>query len=120
MTKKRVSKKENTTKTKVYIREKSWLAELGSWLIHEPSIALTLGNRIYLNQSSSGAFLATKTWVAHELAHVKQFQKFGILRFMAMYIWESTKVGYYNNKWERAARGQEQDLSILEDFTLVP
>ncbi len=39
--------------------------------------------------------------------HVQQFKKYGFLNFIIKYLWESWKVGYYNNKFEAEARKAE-------------
>lgn len=106
-------------KSHVRIRENAFFAKLAGFYLKEDHVAITIGNRIYLHHSSAGSFLANKSWVAHELAHVRQFATYGLIRFLWMYLWESCLKGYYNNKWEVAARQQETDLTILEEFTFV-
>lgn len=41
---------------------------------------------------------------AHEMIHVEQVQRLGWFKFYASYLWESYKVGYWENKYEIEAR----------------
>lgn len=43
-------------------------------------------------------------WRKHEECHKRQFAYYGWLPFVLMYLWESVKFGYYNNKYEVEAR----------------
>ena len=70
-------------------------------------VALTLGNKIHLHNVTSEQFLNDEKWVNHELIHVMQFRKYGYIRFICMYMIESLKKGYYDNKFEIEARREE-------------
>lgn len=106
-------------KTKVYIHEHSLFAKIGAWKLKESRVALTIGNHIFLYHVSRINFLKDATWVAHELAHVRQFKKYGRIRFLFLYLWESCRKGYYQNRWEIEARDQSKDLSILDSFCFI-
>jgi hypothetical protein len=67
-------------------------------------VAMTLGNTIHLSGVDKAAFLNDKKWVRHEMEHVKQFKKYGFLKFIGLYLLESFKKGYYNNRYEQQAR----------------
>lgn len=103
-------------KIRVRIRQNALLAKLACKCIRQKDVALTLFKTIYLSHSSADKFLANHRWVAHELAHVRQFMTFGKIRFLWMYLLESLRKGYYQNKWEAQARAQEENPDILQDF----
>jgi len=90
-----------------YIKENSLLAKLAAKKLQAKSVAMVLGKTIYLHGSSKENFLADERWVKHELCHVKQFDTHGYLTFVIKYLWESLRVGYYNNKYELEARDAE-------------
>ena len=91
----------------IKIREKSLLAFLAAKKLNVPSVALTLGNSIHLYNVSSAKFWSDEKWVRHELTHVMQFRRHGYIRFLYMYLIETLKKGYYNNKFEVEARKNE-------------
>ena len=93
-----------------YIKENSWLAMLAAKKLNSESVAMVLGKTIHLYGSTKENFLADKRWVKHELCHVKQFDANGYVMFTIKYIWESLRVGYYNNKYEVEAREAEKLL----------
>lgn len=70
-------------------------------------VAIVLGNTIHLYNTDKETFLKDERWLKHELCHVKQFREHGFFSFIAKYLWESLKKGYYNNKFEIAARAAE-------------
>lgn len=90
-----------------HIKENSWLAKLASKKLQAESVAMVIGKTIYLYGSSKENFLADERWVKHELCHVKQYRENGTVQFLIKYLWESFKVGYYNNKFEKEARAAE-------------
>lgn len=94
----------------VKIRENSWLARVAALKLGANSVALTLGNTIHLYRASRQEFLKNNRWLRHELAHVQQFRKYGFLSFICMYLAETLKNGYFNNKYEVEARAAETDL----------
>ena len=92
-----------------YIKENSWLAKLAAKKLKAESVAMVLGKTIHLYGSTKEKFLADERWVNHELCHVKQFAQHGYVLFTIKYLWESLRVGYYNNKYEVEAREAEGD-----------
>jgi hypothetical protein len=44
----------------------------------------------------------------HEQAHWRQYQRMGVLKFYAVYLWYSLKYGYRNNPMEIEAREAER------------
>ena len=65
---------------------------------------MVIGRTIHLSGVTRTEFLADAEWVAHEAVHVQQFRQFGFWGFLARYLWESARVGYYANKYEVEAR----------------
>lgn len=89
------------------VKENSFIAKLAAKKLKTDSIAITIGQTIYLHNTSKENFFADVKWVRHEQQHIKQFKRYGFLRFLCMYTWESIKHGYYNNKYEKEAREAE-------------
>ena len=96
------------SKPAFYIKENSWLAKLAAKKLRAKTVAMVLGKTIHLHGSSKENFLADETWLKHELCHVKQFAANGYVMFTIKYLWESLRVGYYNNKYEVEARSAEK------------
>ncbi|WP_207434193.1 hypothetical protein [Sabulibacter ruber] len=95
------------------IIENSPLARIARWKLKSTNVAMVLGKTIHLSGVSKENFLRDSAWVAHELCHVRQFQEHGYLRFLWLYLLESIKVGYYNNKYEVEARMAGVKESLL-------
>jgi hypothetical protein len=91
------------------IKTGSWLAMLAAWKLGVPAVALTLGSTVHLHRTEAACFLADLAWVRHELKHVEQFRRYGFLRFLALYGWESLRKGYYRNRFEVEAREAERE-----------
>lgn len=89
------------------IKENSWMAKLAAKKLKSDNVAFTFGKTIYLYNVSKAAFLSNRSWVKHEMQHIAQFKKYGIIRFTFMYLIESLRHGYHNNKWEIEARAHE-------------
>ncbi len=73
-------------------------------VLKSSNVAMVLGKTIHLSGVSRADFLKNEGWVAHELCHIRQFQEHGFFRFLWLYLRESVRVGYYNNKYEVEAR----------------
>lgn len=84
--------------------ERSLFARIARMVLKSNNVAMVLGKRIHLSGVSRDAFLKDEGWVAHELCHIRQFQEHGFFRFLWLYLRESMRVGYYNNKYEVEAR----------------
>ncbi len=95
-------------KTSFQIKENSWLAKLASKKLCSNSVAIVLGKTIHLHNTTKEQFLQDERWVKHELCHIEQFKDHGYIFFIAKYLWESLKKGYYNNKFEKEAREAEE------------
>ncbi len=92
----------------INIKENSWLAKIAAKKLRSNSVAMVLGNNIYLYNTSKEEFLQNTKWVKHELCHVQQFKQHGFAGFIIKYLWESIKKGYYQNKFEVEARKAEE------------
>ena len=90
------------------LKENSWLAGIAAKKLRAASVAMVLGNTIHLYNTSQEEFLKNEKWVRHELCHIRQFKQHGYIGFIAKYLLESVRKGYYNNKFEVEARAAEQ------------
>ncbi len=84
--------------------ENSPFARIARLVLKSRNVAMVLGKTVHLSGVSKEIFLKDEGWVAHELCHVEQFRQHGYLRFLWLYLVESLRVGYYNNKFEVEAR----------------
>jgi len=91
----------------VDIKENSWIAKIAAKKLRCKNVAITIGKTIHLCHVSKTDFLKDTKWVRHEMCHIEQFKKYGFFTFILKYLWESLKVGYYNNKFEVEARKAE-------------
>jgi hypothetical protein len=103
-------------KKRVKIVPKSLIAQLAAKVLKANCVALVVGKRIYLHNVSIPNFLKNKSWVCHELAHVKQYEQLGLVKFLAIYFYESITKGYSNNKFEVEARNNEGNVSLLLEY----
>lgn len=89
----------------MHIKEHSWLARIARWKLgNKGRVAMVVGRTVHLSGATRTEFLADAEWVAHEQVHLRQFREFGFWNFLARYLWESARVGYWNNKYEVEAR----------------
>jgi hypothetical protein len=91
----------------VKIKEDSWLARLAAARLKTKQVAMVVGDTIYLYGVTRHRFLQNLDWVAHELKHVEQYRRLGLLRFFALYAWYTVLHGYYQNPLEKEARGEK-------------
>lgn len=92
---------------KVKIRENSWFARLAAAKMKSERVAIVWRHTIHLHHTKKEAFLNDHRWVRHEMKHVEQFERYGWLRFAILYLVESIRHGYFNNKFEQEAREAE-------------
>ncbi len=100
---------------KVRIKENSWIAKLAAAKLKSQQVALVIGHTIHLYNTSREAFLADPQWVCHELKHVLQYRQYGVPGFLFRYITDCARNGYYNSRFEKEARGEENNLSLLKE-----
>jgi len=91
------------------IKENSWIARLAAWKLNADKLAIVIGRTIHLHRTGREEFLQNKRWLLHEMIHIDQFRRYGLLRFIVLYLWESLRKGYYNNRFEVEARMAERD-----------
>ncbi|MDA3615149.1 eCIS core domain-containing protein [Polluticaenibacter yanchengensis] len=91
----------------VYIKNNSHLARMAAWKLNAKEMAMVIGKTIHLYGVTQDAFLKNERWLKHELKHVQQYEENGIIKFWGLYLLESVKNGYYNNKFEKEARAAE-------------
>ena len=84
--------------------ERSPFARIARMVLKSSNVAMVLGKTIHLSGVSRDTFLKDEGWLAHELCHIRQFREHGFFRFLWLYLKESWRVGYYNNKFEVEAR----------------
>lgn len=106
-------------KTKVYIRERSWMARLAARKLGYSNVAMVWGRTIHLYGVSAETFLADRCWLRHELKHVAQYREKGLLGFLFKYIWETLRKGYYHNALEAEARQAEADETLIARFDIT-
>ena len=106
--------------TQCLIKENSYVARIAAWKLGAPNVAIVIGTTIHLYNTNRNEFLSNRRWVRHELAHVAQFAKYGRLRFIYLYLLESIRNGYYNNRFELEARVSEDDTALEENYLIVP
>lgn len=93
-----------------HIKENSFIARIAAWKMKCSQVAIVIGNTIHLHNTSREEFMDNKRWLNHELEHIRQYRKSGLIPFIVSYLIESVKMGYYNNKYEVEARAAEKDV----------
>ena len=89
--------------------ENSLIAFLARKKLGARNVAMVIGKKIYLSGVPKDVFLKDEQWLKHEMVHIEQFQRYGFWKFLLMYLWESWRKGYYNNKYEVEARERAGD-----------
>ncbi len=101
------------------IVENSFLARIARFFFGSRRIAMVLGNTIYLSGVDRQRFISDRKWLIHELVHIEQYRKNGFLKFLLLYIFESIRHGYYQNRFEVEARAAEERGVIQHDQLTV-
>jgi hypothetical protein len=83
------------------------------------AIAIVFGTTIHLWNISKADFLKNNRLVRHELQHVRQYRQQGFVRFLFLYLLESLRKGYYNNRFEAEARRAEMTAGSEDGFHIV-
>lgn len=92
---------------RVSIRAASFLARIAARFMRADQLAMVIGSTIHLHGVSVSTFLSNARWVRHELCHVDQYRHYGTLRFLLLYLMESIRKGYEQNRFEVEARAAE-------------
>jgi hypothetical protein len=90
-----------------FIKENSFIARIAAWKMKSNQVAIVIGNTIHLHNTSTEEFKSNKRWLNHELEHIRQYRKYGLVPFITSYLIESLRKGYYNNRFEVEARAAE-------------
>lgn len=103
------------------IVENSPFARLARLKLRAPNVAMVLGNSIHLSGVTREQFLRDPFWVAHEMEHIRQFQQYGRLGFLARYLRDWMRHGYFNIPFEVAAReAAERDAHLYAQGKPLP
>ena len=102
-----------------HIKERSVLARIAAHWMKSDQIAMVIGKTIHLHGVSRQDFLKNVSWLRHEACHVVQYKELGLIPFIWHYLWECKRVGYYQNRFEVAARDAERDQKILSRVLFV-
>lgn len=97
----------------IKVKENSLLARIAARKLKTGNVAMVIGNTIHLHNATKEMLLSDKKWLKHELMHVIQQRRLGRTRFLVLYLLESFRKGYYQNKFEVEAREAEH-LDIEE------
>lgn len=103
----------------VAIKQNSWIAKLATKKMNATAVALVIGKTIHIYGVSKTNFKADSHWVRHELQHIIQYKKHGIVVFLWLYFYYCFKVGYYNNPFEIDARAHENDIALNNNITWI-
>ena len=101
------------------IKENSRVARLAAWRMNSTNIAIVFGRVIHLHGASRQQFLANTAWVRHEVRHVRQYEEHGFWGFLWRYVADWIRVGYYNNRFEKAARLAENNACELDGVEIT-
>lgn len=99
---------------KIKIRENSAVARLAAAGMKADRLAIVFGNTIHLHNTSRASFLNDRDWVCHELMHVQQYRQHGFTGFLARYLLDWLRHGYYNNRFEKEARAAEPNRELMK------
>jgi hypothetical protein len=93
------------------LKENSLCARIAAWKLSSDKVAIVFGSTIHLYNTTEEEFLSNKKWVNHEQKHIEQYKRYGFFTFIFLYLLESMRNGYINNKFEIEAREAEKDDS---------
>jgi hypothetical protein len=96
----------------LHIKENSFIASIAAKKLRCRQVAIVIGNTIHLHNTSKEEFNSNIRWVRHEMVHLDQFRRYGKWRFVILYLLESVRKGYWNNRFEVEARAAELNESI--------
>jgi len=102
-----------------YIKERSWIARVAAKKLKARAVAIVIGKTIHLHQASREEFLKNERWVRHELKHIRQFREHGFIPFIFLYLIESIRHGYKQNRYEVEARAAECDESVSRGILIA-
>ena len=97
----------------IRIKENAFVARLAALKLGTKRAAIVFGSTIYLYGASRKDIQDNVAWMRHEVMHVLQYHREGVIRFLIKYLWLSLRFGYRNNPLEKEARNAENDKEIL-------
>ena len=103
---------------KIKIKENSWLARMAAQRLGYDDVAMVIGHTIHLYNTTAEHFMANAAWLRHELKHVEQYERYGLLGFLWKYLAETRRKGYFQNRFEQEAREAEKDEHIISRYDL--
>lgn len=103
----------------VYVKEQSWIAGIAATVLKTRRVAIVINRTIHLHNTTQKDFVNNKPWLLHELKHVAQYEQYGTVRFILLYLYESVRKGYANNRFEVEARTAEYDTAALNKYMLL-
>ncbi|WP_231401968.1 DUF4157 domain-containing protein [Panacibacter microcysteis] len=104
---------------RIQIREQSFIARIACIVLKQKKVAVVTGNIIHLYNTGKEEFLSNKRWLQHELVHVLQYREHGHLKFISLYLWESLKKGYHQNRFEKEARLYEDEPALSANVQVI-
>ncbi|MCX8020576.1 MAG: DUF4157 domain-containing protein [Chitinophagaceae bacterium] len=104
---------------KVRIKENSWQARMAAFVLGEKQVAIVFGKVIHLHNTTREEFLSCPRWVCHEMMHVWQYKRYGFIGFILRYLFSWMCKSYYNNRFEKEARNNEENLSLMQNVEFV-
>lgn len=103
----------SSSKTNVIVKSDSLLAKIACRKMKSSAVAMVLGKTIHLYGVSPSTLLNNIDWLSHELIHVRQYEEYGFIRFVVLYLWEWMKHGYHNNRYEIEACDRTKQLDVV-------
>ncbi len=102
----------------IRIRENSPLARLAAKKLRAANVALVFRKTIHLHGTTAADFRKNPSWVAHELQHVRQYERYGTIGFLLRYLFYSLQKGYFKNPLEAEARAAEGNRMLADQYHL--
>lgn len=102
--------------TEYFIKEQSFVAYIAAKRLKSGKMAIVINRTIHLHKVGKDDFLNNQKWLLHELKHIEQYRRYGAVRFIVLYLYETLKHGYANNRFEVEARNAETEVQLLDKF----
>jgi len=102
----------------VSVKENAWIAFIAAKVLRSKSVAIVINRTIYLHNTGYNNFIKNRSWLLHELKHVEQYQRYGVTRFLLLYVYETILNGYKQNRFEVEARDGETGSDIHKKYSL--
>lgn len=105
----------------VRIKENAFVARIAAFNLGASAVgaAIVFGKTIYLYKIRKDEILKNIPYLRHEVMHVLQYQREGLVRFWLKYLWYSIRFGYRQNPFEIEARNAQTDKEILKKVRIL-